>query len=314
MRRVGAFGLAGMVVLALVSGCSSGSSNSGGSTSAGAADSAKAPALSGGAPDRSASGGGTGKAGGNGAGNASARIVPDRAQIRTADLSVTVERVAEQASRATQIAVAAGGEVYSDQRNTGSTADQSTADLTLKVPPSAMDGVLDQLARLGQEESRRTGTEDVTEQIADVESRVNSAKASLARLRALYSRAGTIGEITSLETDVAQREADLESLQARQRSLAQQTAEATITLHLRGKAAAAAVAAAAPTGFWSGLKRGWHTFAVSAGWLFTVLGATLPFLALVGLLGYGVWWARRRRPQVARAAAPVPAMPPIDGA
>jgi hypothetical protein len=300
-----------LVVLALVSGCGSGSSTAGGSSaggSSGGAPDAKAapPALSRSAPDKSTSGG-------NGSGGPAARIVPDRALIRTADLSVTVEKVAEQAGRATQIALAAGGEVYSDQRNNGATPDQSTADITLKVPPTSLDGVLDQLDRLGQEESRHTSTEDVTEQVADVESRVSSARASLARLRALYGRAGTIAEITSLETEVSQREADLESLQARQRALAQQTADATITLHLHGKAAAVAAAAAAPSGFWSGLKRGWHTFAISAGWLFTALGAALPFLVLGGLVGYGVWWVRRRRPP-APAATPIPAMPPIDGA
>jgi hypothetical protein len=299
-----------MVVLALVSGCGSGPSNRSNSETASGGGAQAAPPGS--AQDRSAASDG-GKGTGSGAGNASARIVPDRALIRTADLSVVVEKVAEQAARAIQIAAGAGGDVYADQRNNGSTPDQSTADMTLKVPPTSLDGVLDQLGRLGQEESRHTATEDVTEQVADVQSRVNSAKTSLARLRSLYGRAGSITELASLEAEVSQREADLESLQARQRVLAQQTADATITLHLRGKAAAAAAAAASPTGFWSGLKRGWHSFALSAGWLFTVLGATLPYLVLAGLVGYGIWWARRRRPR-SPAAASIPAMPPVDSA
>ena len=303
MRKIRTLGLAGAVMLALASGCGGSNLSSGG---AGNGGSTQAPAA-GGAPGKSTSGAG----GGGGGGNASARIVPDRALIRTADLSVTVGSVSEQAARATQIATAAGGEVYSDQRDNGGTPDQSTADITFKVPPNTLETVLDQLANLGQEKSRHSSTEDVTEQVADVESRVRSAKASLARLRALYDRAGSIAEITSLETELSQREADLESLQARQRGLAQQTAQATISLHLRGTAAAAPVAATAPSGFWSGLKHGWHIFAVSAGWLFTALGATLPFLALAALVGYGVWWVRRRRP---RPAAPIPAMPPVERA
>jgi len=138
------------------------------------------------------------------------------------------------------------------------------------------------------------------------------ARASKA-LRALYARAGTIAEITGLEGELSQREADLESLQARQRALAQQTSDATLSLHLRGKAAAAPAAATKPGGFWSGLKRGWHTFAISAGWLLTALGASLPFLVVAALAGYGVWWVRRRRPQ-APAPAAIPATPPIEGA
>src|SRR5262249_28528747 len=83
----------------------------------------------------------------------------------------------------------AGGDMYGEQLNTGTTPAESTADLTFKVPPDSLDTVLDRLAGLGDEVSRHASTEDVTEQVADVDSRVSSAKASLARIRALYAPA-----------------------------------------------------------------------------------------------------------------------------
>jgi glycine cleavage system regulatory protein len=321
MRGMRAFGLAGAVVLALTlaGGCSravNGSNVDSGSASRAAAgpaqrDSSQRSAGQNGSDQNGSGpgGAGTGKAA---PGSALGRIVPQRALIKTADLSVVVDDVGRRADRAEQIADAAGGEVYADQRNHGQTAQDSTADLVLKVPPDALDGVLAQLSQLGREADRRTATQDVSEQVADVDSRVNSAKASLARLRALYGRAGTIGEITSLEGQLAQREADLESLQAQQRTLAQQTGDATVSLHLRGTAAAPVAATVPPSGFWPGLKRGWHAFAVSVGWLLTALGALLPFLVVAALAGYALWRVRRRRLQ-APAAAPIPAMPPVNG-
>jgi hypothetical protein len=314
MRTWRGLAVAGVALLGLVAGCSGGGNN-GNSGGSGAAERVAGPQDAAGGPAKAAPGadsdGGTssgGNSNGSGTGNASARIVPDRALIRTADLSVRVGDVAEQARRAVQVATAAGGEVFSDERGNSGTPDRGTADITLKVPPNSLDGVLDQLSRLGKEESRRTSTEDVTEQVADVESRVASARASLARLRALYGKAGTIAEITALEGDLSQRESDLESLQARQRALGAQTASATVTLHLRGIAAPAATTATdnSPDGFWGGLKGGWHVFAVSAAWVFTAVGALLPFLVLAALAAYAALWIRRRRPH----PAPVgPALP-----
>jgi hypothetical protein len=68
----------------------------------------------------------------------------------------------------------------------------------------------------------------------------------------------------------------------------------------------AAASPTRPTGFWSGLKRGWHAFATSVGWVVTVLGALLPFLLLAAALGYGGWLLRRRWPRQP-AATPAPA-------
>jgi hypothetical protein len=243
-----------------------------------------------------------------------APVVSTRALIRTAELTVAVDDVAGQAQQAQQIAGDANGEVFSDQRTSGEEADRRTADLVLKIPPNSLGPVLDKLAKLGTEEARHTATDDVTEQVADVDSRVTSAKSSLARLRSLYARAGSIGEVAALESQISQRESELESLQARQRVLAAQTATATVTLHLHGRAVAAAGGSGnRPTGFVSALKAGWHAFALSVNWLVTVLGAILPFAVLFALLGYGAWRLERSR-RTRGAATPAPAAPPTTTA
>jgi hypothetical protein len=321
MNRWRGLALVGAAGLALLAGCSGGNSDNAGGGGAAVAPAAGAQER---APDSVAvphdTGSGTSSGGGTKADppNHASPLVNTRALIRTAELTVAVDDVTGQAQRAIGIAVEAGGDVYSDQRNNAGAAADHSADIIMKVPPGALQQVLADLAKLGTEQGRSSNTQDVTEQVADVDARVTSARASLARLRTLYSRATTIADITALEGQLSQREADLESLEAQQRSLSSQTATATVTAHLRGRAAAKTTPPPppptrnGPSGFLSALKAGWHAFAVSIGWLLTVLGAMLPFLVVLALIGLGARWIDRRvRPRVRPAGAP-PAPAPAD--
>jgi hypothetical protein len=131
----------------------------------------------------------------------------------------------------------------------------------------------------------------------------------------LLAKATTIGEIVSIESELTQREADLESLEAQQAKLGDLTTLSTITVTLLGPQAkqAAAKKTEHKSGFVAGLSRGWHTFLASMAWLLTVVGAILPFAIGIALLA---WLARllvrrmqaRRPPEGTRTA--VEASPP----
>ena len=132
-------------------------------------------------------------------------------------------------------------------------------------------------------------------------------QASIARVRAILSRATRIGDVVSVEGELSRRVTELESMQARQRALAGQVGLATVTLHLL----AHEVPAAAPvdrSGFLGGLQDGWSAFTRTIGMLLTVLGAVLPFLLIaVPVLLAARWYVtRQRRPgPAAPPAAPV---------
>lgn len=233
------------------------------------------------------------------------------ALIRTADQVVEVAHdsdVAACANRAAQIATAAGGSVYADERTSGT---KPSAALTLKVPGPALMRVMNDLAALGTELSRHSTSQDVTGEVADVNSRVTSAQASIDQWRSLLSQATKLGDIISLESQLSQREADLEALQAQQRSLASRTAMATLTVNL----SKASPGTAAHTknhdkaGFLGGLQRGWHAFTHVTSAVATAVGAALPFLGL-GLLLVGAVLLVRRR---VRHAVP-PVIAPADPA
>lgn len=240
-------------------------------------------------------------------GGVKAPIEDGSAKIRVAQMTVDVKRggVAGAADRAESTALGVGGEVDADDRTSGRDA---TASLQLRVPPEALTTVLGQLSRLGHEASRQLSTTDVTEKVADVDSRVASAGQSIVRLRTLYANAAKVGDIIAIESELNQREADLESLQAQQRALARQTSMATITLTLR-TAVKAVVPKPKPkqhhrSGFLGGLERGWDGFVAAASWVAIAVGTVLPFLVLLALLGAVGRLVWRRRPHPAPAPAP----------
>ena len=238
------------------------------------------------------------------------------AKIRIASMTVQVNHgatVAGQANAADAIAIGAGGEVDADDRSSGPDA---AATLVLRVPPDQLTATLTQLSKLGVEKSRRLSTQDVTSKVADVNSRVASAQGAIARLRVLYQRARRIADVINIESELAQRESDLESLQAQQRALAAETSTAAITLTLTSPPK---VAKKPPVhhpnrheqgGFLGGLHDGWHAFVTGAKALATFVGAVLPFAVLLLVLGLAarLLWPRIR-PTRGPAPPPAPSAP-----
>lgn len=283
----------GLIVLAVLSACTSESKssspgrqavNNAMSVESGAAGSAPTPAV--GAPNAQSKPGGV---------DAAAVTAPGPSVIRTADMTVTATGVSAAADRARAIVTGVGGSVDGDDRTAGT---HPSATMTLRVPPAQLDDVLSRLAALGKEQTRHLSTQDVTTQVADVDSRVRSAVAAISRLRDLYARATRVADIIDIESQLTQRESDLESLEAQQRALAGQIAMATVTLSLVTPATPPAHRAH-QHGFVGGLLRGWHAFTAAVAVIVTGAGAALPFVLLVGA-AVGIWLTiRRRRPPTA---------------
>jgi hypothetical protein len=246
----------------------------------------------------------------------------DRAIIFTGAITVRVDDVEAAAARASAIATSAGGFVGADKRT--SNDKRSEATIQLRVPAGRFGTALDEVAKLGRQESRDVNTEDVTEEVIDLDAKIASQQASVSRTRALFAQAKTISEISSVESELAKRESELATLQARKRKLDDLTTLSTITATLLGPEAPAPQAAAEKkdeAGFVAGLKTGWHGFVGVITVVLVVLGFLLPFVIVVGVPVAVAWWllrARRRRdaaPPAAAApaaAAATPAPPPTS--
>lgn len=298
-RRRGALLAATTVAAALaLTGCGAG--DSGAKDTAGAA--AEAPAADGGAGRDAAANAPEGA----GAGAPDLRV-DQRAIIYTGTMRVQVDDVDAAAREAAEVTTRAGGFVGGDQRH--SADDDAVAELELRVPAAEFAGVVEEITKLGRQESREINTQDVTEETVDLEARITSQRARVESARRLLARATSITDLVSLENELGRREADLASLEAKKRRLADLTALSTITVSLAGPKAKAAEKA--ETGFLVGLKGGWKAFVVSMTVLLTVLGALLPWLVAFGVPLAVLLVVLRRRRKVPALVGPVSAPPPV---
>jgi hypothetical protein len=219
--------------------------------------------------------------------------VDQRAIIYTGSITIRVEDVNQAAAKATAIADGAGGFVGGDKRNIADGSSDAT--LVLRVPAEKFSSVVDQLARtLGTEEQRGISTEDVTEETIDLDARIAVQQARVDSGRRLLSQAKSLNDLVMLEKEVATREADLASLQAKKRRLADLTALSTITVVLLHPKAEAVVSDGGPAGFLGGLEDGWKALVASLGVLLTVLGALLPWLIAIGVPAWAIVYLVRR--------------------
>ncbi|MGW2963018.1 DUF4349 domain-containing protein [Streptomyces sp. NPDC001220] len=214
--------------------------------------------------------------------------------IRTASLTVQVKDVPKALDEARTTAENAGGYVGDETTTRGAQGHERTR-VVLRVPTEKYDEVLSGLQGAGKLLDRTAKAQDVTDQVVDVDSRVKSQRASVARVRELMDRATKLSDVVTLEGELSNREADLEALLAQQASLKDRTSLATITLSLTQTPVTKAAKDDTP-GFVDALAGGWHVFVTMLRWIALALGAALPFAALAALVAV-LWWrvVRRRR-------------------
>jgi Domain of unknown function (DUF4349) len=248
--------------------------------------------------------------GGNGV--TTARLAPAADIVYTAQLTLRAGNVNSAAAEATQIVEGVGGYVSSETTSADpGHPSQATANVQLKIPVAAYTATLSRLTQaLGTQLSLQQQAQDVTEQVADVNSQVASDQAAIVQLRALLSHAGSVSQLLSVQNQINVEEASLESMQAQQRALDHETTYATVTVTILGPKVKALVhpkkTKAAP-GLAGGLRAGWHALRVTVSWTLAFLGAIAPFAAIVAVAGYVIYrgrrWVLHRRPD------PEPASP-----
>ena len=296
-----------------LAGCSAGSSNSVASSS-GAAAKAAGQAVGQGAVAAPAMGSAPSAAARSNPGALStgttARLAPASSIIYTAQLTVRAGNVSSAAAQAGQIAEGVGG--YVSNETTKIDPDhpsEATATVQLKIPVASYPGTLGQLSHsLGTQLARQQQAQDVTEQVADVNSQVASDLAAIDQLRALLSHAGSVGDLLSVQNQINQEESSLESLQAQQRALSHETSYATVTLTILGpKAKPVPHHQKPPPTLAAGLGAGWRALRIAVSWTLAFLGVIAPFAVVLAVAGYLVYRGRRwltRRGPAAGSASP----------
>lgn len=147
--------------------------------------------------------------------------------IYRATVTVEADDVAAATREAVAIVQGLGGIVFGQQTTT---EPRPRASLTFKVLPADFPTALERLAGVGELVDQRVSTDDVTERIVDLESRIITAEASVDRLRKFLQEAVVLENVARLERELLDRETTLETLRGQLRTLRGQVDLATITL------------------------------------------------------------------------------------
>lgn len=298
-----------VLVPSLLVGCSGGDSGSdAGSSMAAEPDIAEAPAANDPGADAAADGAETLQDGDT--------PVQSRA---VADIALTQEKVvstgtvslssknADNAVRDVQKLVDEySGQIANERTETSPEGELEWARMVVRVPTAEFDETIGELKQVGRLESSTRKSVVVTDQYVDLESRVRAQERSLKRVEVLYSQASSIKDIMAIESEVATRQAALDSLTGQLRVLEDQTSLSTITVHISERTSTEPVQRD-QAGFVAGLSNGWDGLVAVLLGLATVAGTILPFaLVLLPLLILSWLVGRRvfsRRPRKVATSA-----------
>lgn len=106
-------------------------------------------------------------------------------------------------------------------------------DATLRVPTARLDEAMAALRRLGQVVGEAQDGEDVTQQSADLDTRLENSRVSEKRLRdILAQRTGKLSDVLEVEREIARVRGEIEHMESDRRSLDRRVTYATVTVSL----------------------------------------------------------------------------------
>lgn len=203
----------------------------------------------------------------------------DRQVVRTGVMDVRVDDVLAAAAKVRARVDALGGQMANE--DIGGQSEAAYASLVAQVPADRLDGFIASVGQLGQVMSENVSSSDVTSQVVDLDARIRALRTSVQRMQELLAQASKIGDLLAIETQLSQRQSELDALAAQRAYLSEQVALSTMTVNL--SPVVAPVAPEAP-GFLSGLESGWSAFTSALAVVVTATGFLLPFAVLGGLL------------------------------
>ena len=202
----------------------------------------------------------------------------DQQIIRTAYVSVDVDDVATGVSAIADLTADLEGQLQS--QSVQGTGEDSSANMTVRLPASNLDALLASIDTLGEVTSSSVDAQDVAVEVIDLEARITTLEESIDRLRDLQGQATSVADLVTVESELSARQAELESLTARRDYLMRQVEMSTAYISLTTTTTGPGVT----PDFLGGLERGWNSLISLAAGLITFGGFLTPYLLIAGAI------------------------------
>lgn len=212
--------------------------------------------------------------------------------VRTATLDLRVKRN-EMSGGPQRIETIVGGLGGFVQKTDAS---REAVTMTIRVPADHYADALRRLGGLGTVRGRTEQGDNVSGQLVDFDARIRNLAAQEAVLQGLMDDAGTVTDTITIQQQLFGVREQIEQLRGQRDLLANQATFATITVTMlpRGAVVAKAETRSPIAAAWSDA---WAVAVAIVGGTIVVLGALIP-LALLALIGFGIWRVTRRTPRM----------------
>lgn len=109
----------------------------------------------------------------------------------------------------------------------------TTGQVVLRVPVEEFDSLVSAVKTAGIVVEENTDSTDVTDQLVDIEARLENLRAQRDRLRDLYEDANETEDVLAVQERLSETQGEIERLEATQRSLADRVAYSTVTVRMQ---------------------------------------------------------------------------------
>jgi hypothetical protein len=154
-------------------------------------------------------------------------ILTERKLIRNGQLDFKTKNVKTTKSEIEKISQDLNAYIAGENENNYGDRLQYTQ--TIRVPADQFDNLIKRIEPLADKiENKSINTQDVTEEFIDVEARLKTKKELEARFREILKQAKTVEEIVSIESQIANVRAEIESMEGRLKYLQNQVSFSTL--------------------------------------------------------------------------------------
>ncbi|MGF1538388.1 MAG: DUF4349 domain-containing protein [Elainellaceae cyanobacterium] len=224
---------------------------------------------------------------------------------KDASITLRVDAVAEGIDQAVAIARQQQGDILTLEDSTPDSGAQQQAFLRVRVPQSRLEATLDALADLGTVQQRQITAEDVSTQLVDLDARLRNLRKTEELLLGIMERSGEVADVLKVAQEVSNVRASIEQIDAQLQQLSNRVSYSTVSIRLES-----AIAASAPpirlqdelSNTWQRATLSFRNLSVTLVKLLMWLLVYSPYLALILLVGVGLYRLRRRWATTDRSA------------
>lgn len=147
---------------------------------------------------------------------------------------------------------------YISEENEYTHGDRISQNLMIRIPADNFDKLVSEISKgVKRFERKSIQLKDVTEEYLDIELRLKIKKETENRFRQLLTKANTVDEILSIEKQIGELRADIESIEGRLKYLQNQISYSSLSVNFYELVS---TALGFSSKFGAGLKNGWNKF------------------------------------------------------